>query len=131
MTAPEWIESRRPLGQKDDGSWNYSDWSRIYPKSQASTFASGGEVSDGIFVTGLLFGGTQISFLDSKYNNKTFNEVVNSILPGAGFCATEWKNSKTECDGFPDYCYTKDEVIQSLLLKRRLSLALIQVSLEG
>ena len=48
--------------------------------------------------------------------------MANSILPGAGSCSQSWKNSKSECGEIhPDYCYTKDEVVQSLLLKQTAS----------
>ncbi len=119
VTAPEWIESRVPKGRKDDGTWEYSEWSRIYPEAKASKFNYGGEESDGIVITGSFFGGEHIVFLNPKYTGKTFNEVVNNLLPGAGFCSTEWKNSKSECvDINADYCYTKDEVIQNLVLRK-------------
>ena len=119
VTTPEWIESRIPKSKKDDGTWEYSEWSRIYPEAKTSRFAYGGEETDGVVITGLFFGGTHLAFLNSKYTGKNFNEVINSLLPGAGFCSIEWKNSKSECgDIYPDYCYTKDEVIQSLVLKR-------------
>lgn len=119
VTAPEWIESRIPKAKKTDGTWEYSEWSRIYPEAKASRFVYGGEETDGVVISGLFFGGTHLAFLNSKYTGKSFNEVVNSLLPGAGFCSTEWKNSKSECgDIYPDYCYTKDEVIQSLVLRK-------------
>jgi hypothetical protein len=119
ITAPEWIASRIPKTKKEDGTWEYSEWSRIYPEAKSSRFAYGGEETDGVVITGLFFGGTHLAFLNQKYTGKTFSEVVNSLLPGAGFCSTEWKNSKAECgDIYPDYCYTKDEVIQSLVLRK-------------
>lgn len=119
VTASEWIESRLPKRRKEDGAWEYSEWSRIYPEAKTSKFTDGGEETGDVDITGLPFGGTHLMFLNQKYTGKTINEVVNSILPGAGFCSTEWKNSKSECGNRPlDYCYTKDEVIQSLLLRK-------------
>ncbi len=119
ITAPEWVESRVPKPRKDDGTVEYTEWSRTYPEAETTKFNYGGEETDGIVVKGLLFGGAHIVFLNSKYNGKTFNDVANSLLLGAGNCSVGWKNSKSECgDIHPDYCYTKEEVIQNLVVRK-------------
>jgi len=109
VTAPEWIESRYITKMNEDGTWTYSPWVRIYPEAKTE--------GNQLIISGLIFGGTSLRFLDAKYTGKSFNEVVNEILPGAGFCSTGWKISKSECTN-PDYCYTKDEVIKNLILRK-------------
>lgn len=98
ITTPEWLEYRF---SEDE------EWKRLVQSAQVS--GSAVSITDVMTYPNL-------KILDDEYIGKSFDRVVEGILPGAGFCVTEWKESKTACEGFT-YCYTRDEVAQNFILK--------------
>lgn len=115
ITGSEWVDYRTTNGRNVDGSWNFTEWNRNYlvAKTFQSTFYAR-KVNNVSIQVG--YGSTNfLSIFTENYQNQEFNDVVNDTLLPAGFCATEWKQSKNQCER-SEYCYTKDEVIKSLQL---------------
>ena len=119
ITAPEWIETRIPTSKDSSGEWQYSEWTKIYPKSEKSTFTYAGQIYEGVYITGLNYTeAPRVVFLDSTFTNNDLNYVVNTLLPSANFCATGW--SKTDCTNQGNtHCYTKQQVIDNLTVKEQ------------
>ncbi|MCL5091118.1 MAG: hypothetical protein M1514_03855 [Patescibacteria group bacterium] len=110
ITGPEWIESRIFTKINEDGTKEYSPWSKKTLKAEKVESSTKGETWD--VGTGILFDYEWLSLLDSKYNDKSFDEVNREVLPGTGFCGEDWKNDKADCS-FSEYCYTKNDVINN------------------
>lgn len=122
LTAPEWTEFRVPSGQYDEnGKSIYNgDWSRTYAEGRVYDSQDIGGVSKRIDVAGTFAPYTYLEVLAAKYIGKTSVEVAEDLLLPAGFCAGEWKESKAACSN-PDYCYTKADVLQNMIVKSRIS----------
>lgn len=110
VTAPEWIESRIRKKLNSDGTWEYGEWIRTVPEVKS-------DQPNQFYITGYFFGGSILTILDTKYTGKSFNYVADDFLFPAEFCTTGWSLSKSECMN-PSYCYTKDEVVKNLFVKK-------------
>ena len=114
VTAPEWIEYRYAIEKQNNGTWKYSEWRREYSQGM---FYYGVRNAFGN-ITGH-FGPLNWGFeiLNEKYTNKSFEEVAHESLLSAGYCSTSWRETKSECIN-QAFCYTKDEVIKNLILRK-------------
>lgn len=129
ITAPEWEESRYTRERDINGKNIYSDWTKSYPEAKTydinydSKYVKSVNVSAG-------FSYNYLNILSTKYVGKSFSDIANELLIPAGFCATEWKNSKSECTS-SNYCYTKDEVLQNLTLKSQIKIGTLDAQLRS
>lgn len=130
ITVPEWIESRYAKEKDSEGKFPYTDWKRTYPEAKSYESSYFSENIKRIEVTGGYISSQTLSILSSKYQDKSFSEVASELLIPAGFCTTEWKNSKTECAG-SEYCYTKDEVIKNLVVKKQIKIGTLDAQLRN
>lgn len=130
ITAPEWTESRYTRERDAEGQYTYTDWARVYPEAKTYDSSYFSENIKRVEITGAYISSQYLSILSSKYQGKSFSEVVNELLVPAGFCTTEWKSSKTECAG-SDYCYTRDEVMQNLIVKKQVKIDTLDAQLRN
>jgi hypothetical protein len=107
ITAPEWSEHRVSENE---------EWMRMAHKAQV--------LGNTIWITDVMTY-PRLEILDDEYIGKSFKQVIEGVLPGAGFCNKEWKESKTDCES-PDYCYTRDEVVQNFILKETIAIGSLQ-----
>ena len=126
ITAPEWIESRGTTERDIEGKLIYTDWIKTY--SEAKTYDSS-YFSETIKRVDVI--GKYLSILPSKYDSKSFSDITSELLLPAGFCTTEWKNSKAECTGTEYSCYTRDEVIQNLIVKKQVKIGSLDAQLRN
>ena len=125
ITAPEWTKKRSVI-TNDDGSLGYTDLT--YPEAKVRYY----DTNERIYISGFYSGGrSAIQLLDQKYTGKTFTYVINDILPGTGFCANEWDPSAPECEIEYHACYSKDEVIENLILRKTEKFGLYIAQLRG
>lgn len=130
ITTPEWTESRYP-GERDvEGKFAYTDWARTYPEAKTYDSSYFLESIKRVEVTGAYISSQHLSILSSKYQGKSFSDVVNELLIPAEFCTTEWKSSKTECAS-SYYCYTEDEVVQNLIVKKKVKIGTLDAQLRS
>lgn len=127
ITAPDWIDYRSTTSRNVDGSYNFGEWQRSIPK--ALTYKGDNPKTTTVNIQ-YWFTNDYLHIYEDKYRNEDFNNFVYSELFPAGFCRQEWKNSKAECLN-KDYCYTKDDVIQSLRLKKQILLGNMSAQLRG
>lgn len=130
ITAPEWTETRYARERDANGKFIYTDWVRTYPEGKTYDNNPSSEYIKGVVVTGGYIYSKSLSVLSSRYQGKTFLEVVNERLIPAGFCTTEWKSSKAECTG-SDFCYTRDEVVQNLIVKKQVKIGTLDAQLRS
>lgn len=130
ITTPEWTESRYTRERNSEGKFTYTDWARMYPEAKSYDSSYFSENIKRVEVTGSYISSQYLSILSSKYQGKSFSEVANELLIPAGFCTTEWKNSKTDCAG-SSYCYTRDEVVQSLIVKKQVKIGTLDAQLRN
>ncbi len=128
ISAPEWTESRNAFERDIEGKWIYTDWIRSYPEIE--TYGSSGE-----YIKTVRFRGgydQYLSILSSKYQDKSFSDIANDLLIPAGFCKTEWKKTKSECeDPDADFCYTKEEVVNNLIVKKQIKIGTLDAQLRN
>lgn len=129
ITTPEWTESRYTRGRDANGKFTYTEWARVYPDAKVydSTYFS--ESIRKVEVSGNYMGAQTLSILSAKYQGRPLSDVGSELLISAGFCASEWKNSKSECPG-PDYCYTRDEVLQNLKVEKQIKIGSLDAQLR-
>lgn len=130
ITTPEWIESRYIRERDANGKFTYTDWVRTYPEAKTYDSSYFSENIKRVEVTGAYVSSQNLSVLSLKYQGKTFSEVANELLIPAGFCTTEWKSSKAECVS-SDYCYTRDEVVQNLIVKKQVKIGTLDAQLRN
>lgn len=130
ITTPEWAESRYTRERDANGKFTYTDWARTYPEAKTYDSSYFSENIKRVEVTGAYVSSQYLSILSSKYQGKTFSEVANELLIPAGFCTTEWKSSKAECVS-SDYCYTRDEVVQNLIVKKQVKIGTLDAQLRN
>lgn len=133
VIAPEWIEERYITNRNEDGPVEYSEWKKTYPEVSFYEGEHGYGEGEGksIYVKGFYSaGGAAIYLLSSEYTGKTFTDVINDILPGAGYCMDEWDDPVSECKGRP-YCYAKNEVIENLILRKTAQFGPYTAQLRG
>ena len=129
ITTPEWTESRYNKGRDENGKNTYTDWTRQYPEAKTydtiyySENVKRVNISSGVFYQ-------YLNILPSKYQDQSFSDVANKLLIPAGFCSTEWKSSKSECIN-PNYCYTRDEVVQNLIVKKQIKIGSLDAQLRN
>lgn len=130
ITTPDWTETRYTRERDANGKFTYTDWARTYPEAKTYDSSYFSENIKRIEVTGAYVSSQYLSVLSSKYQGKTFSEVANELLIPAGFCTTEWKSSKAECTS-SDFCYTKDEVVQNLIVKKQIKIGSLDAQLRN
>lgn len=132
LTSPEWAEFRQATSQYDlNGKIIYSsDWFRTTPDIRAYSDKDDPSIQKRIDILGTYGPYTNLAILSTEYSTKTFQEIVTEKLLPAGFCATEWKTTKASCTN-PDYCYTKEEVLKNLIVKKELQLGELTAQLRG
>ena len=130
ITTPEWTESRYTRERDANGKFTYTDWARTYPEAKTYDSSYFSENIKRVEVTGAYVSSQYLSILSSKYQGKTFFEVANELLVPAGFCTTEWKSSKSECPS-SDFCYTRDEVVQNLVVKKQVKIGTLDAQLRN
>ncbi len=113
ITAPEWIESRRPIKFNDDGTIEYSDWIRSNPEIVETQYDYPKKTVDSVMEQ---TSGGILGFLGSEYTNRSFDYVIEDLLFPAGYCSTAWE-TVSECT-LDEYCYTKDDVMNNLFLTK-------------
>jgi len=129
ITTPEWTESRYNKGRDENGKNTYTDWTRQYPEAKTydtiyySENVKRVNISSGVFYQ-------YLNILLSKYQDQSFSDVANKLLIPAGFCSTEWKSSKSECTN-SNYCYTRDEVVQNLIVKKQVKIGSLDAQLRN
>lgn len=125
ITISDWVEYRNTIGRNTDGTYNFTDWQKVYP--EAKTYSDGEHK-----VVSVQYGyySDFVSVFIAKYQNKEFNDVVYDLLLPAGFCTTEWKTSKADC-GSSDFCYTRDDVVNNLKLLKEVSIGQLKAQLRG
>lgn len=107
ITTPEWLEYR--FSEEEE-------WRRMVQEAQVS--------GDTIRITDVMTY-PHLDILGDEYIGKSSKQVVEGVLPGAGFCTREWKEAKTDCEG-PESCYTRDEVVRNFILKETTVIGLLQ-----
>lgn len=130
ITTPEWKESRYTRERDVNGKFTYTDWARTYPEAKTYNSSYFSESVKRVEVTGAYVSSQYLSVLSTKYQGKTFSEVANELLIPAGFCTTEWKSSKAECTS-SDFCYTRDEVVQNLIVKKQIKIGALDAQLRN
>lgn len=130
ITTPEWTESRYTRGRDAEGTFTYTDWTRVYPEARSYDSSYFSENIKRIEITGGYISLQYLSILSTKYQDRSFSEIVNELLIPAGFCTTEWKNSKTECTS-TEYCYTRDEVVQNLIVIKQVKIGSLDAQLRN
>lgn len=130
ITAPEWTESRFTKGRDADGKFMYTEWTRAYPKAQTNPISYLSDTVSRTYVSGGYMSSLFLTVLPIRFQNKSFSEVASEVLTAAGFCETEWKNSKDECTS-QYYCYTRDEVVQHLTMKKQIKIGSLDAQLRG
>ncbi len=132
ITAPEWVEMRYTKERDENGKYTFTDWSRAYPEAKIyenSDSKVTGYIKS-ISVTGAYTSSPNLNILSAAFIGKTFSDVVNEKLIPGGFCAQEWKNSKSECTDI-HYCYTKEEVLNNLILKKQIKIGVLDAQLRS
>lgn len=133
IIALEWIEDRYIIKKNEDGSVEYSEWKKTYPEVSFYEGEHGYGEGKGksIYVKGFYSaGGAAIYLLSSEYTGETFTDVINDVLPAAGYCMDEWDDPISECKGRP-YCYAKNEVIENLVLRKTAQFGPYPAQLRG
>lgn len=130
ITTPDWTESRYTRERDANGKFTYTDWARTYPEAKTYDSSYFSEKIKRVEVTGAYASSQYLSVLSLKYQGKSFSEVANELLIPAGFCTTEWKSSKAECTS-SDFCYTKDEVVQNLIVKKQIKIGTLDAQLRN
>ena len=130
ITTPDWTESRYTRERDANGKFTYTDWARTYPKAKTYDSSYFSENIKRVEVTGAYVSSQYLSVLSSKYQGKSFSDVANELLIPAGFCTTEWKSSKAECTS-SDFCYTKDEVVQNLIVIKQIKIGTLDAQLRN
>lgn len=130
ITAPEWTESRFTKGRDADGKFMYTEWTRTYPKAQTDLISYLSDTVSRTYIGGGYMSSLFLTVLPIRFQNKSFSEVANEVLTAAGVCETGWKNSKNECTS-QYYCYTRDEVVQHLTVKRETKIGSLDAQLRS
>ncbi len=131
ITAPEWTESRFTRGRDADGKFIYTEWTRAYPKAQTDSIPYLSDTVSRTQVTGGYMSSQFLTQLPARFQGKTFAEVADEALIAGGFCATGWKNSRDECENLTNYCYTRNEVVQHLTMKKEFQIGSHDVQLRS
>ncbi len=130
ITTPEWTESRLLRDRDAEGKYTYTEWVRISPEVRTYDTPNSPAYMRRVEVTGGYLSPYYVEILPLRFEGESFSEVANELLISAGFCASEWKSSKENCTN-PDFCYTKEEVIQNLTLERQIKIGDMDAQLRG
>lgn len=126
VIVPEWIEIRIVKGRTTDGDLE-SEWKKVYPEVNRRDFFYANRQFNGITVFTKKF---YIFFLGPEYNGKTFDDIANDLLLGAGSCSEGWKRSTSECQDRTS-CYTRNDVVKNLVIRKTAKLGPYTGQLRG
>lgn len=133
ITAPEWVESRYTRYRDTKGQYVYSDWYRMSPEAKEYKYdqVQSSNHEKGVDLTGGYLGSyLRLFVLLPSFNEKSFSEVVEELLFPAGFCSTEWKESRDVCEG-QSYCYTRENVVRNLVVRKETKVGSLDAQLRG
>lgn len=127
VTGPTWIETRVRTGVNEDGSPIFSEWKNSTPGY--NNYSQGEDVNLSFYAG---YSAASIVIYANKFKDQPFDEIVNEMLPAGGSCAREWKSDKSQCTNpSGDYCYTKEEVLSNLILKKQTRIGSLDAQLRS